>query len=117
MYLLDGEECEILEDSRLMARRTLPTFETNTVAGRLRISRAALGYTQVFLCELAGISTQSWNNYERGRDQISVEQAKKLVTVTDLTLDWIYMGRLGSLPAKLVAKINQLKGESARKRA
>jgi transcriptional regulator with XRE-family HTH domain len=76
------------------------------IAERLRVARIASGLSQAQFCRVAGIGQQHWNNYERGRDRISVNAALKLCAAFGFTLDWIYRGNLQSgVPINLAEKI------------
>src|SRR5262245_39561537 len=55
---------------------------------RLKLTREALGLAQVDLCRRTGISTQAWNNYERGAKRISVDNAIRLRERLGIPLDW-----------------------------
>ena len=81
---------------------------TSDVAERLRLTRLALDLTQASIARLCGISAQAWNNNERGRDRISLEQALKLCQTTGVSLDWIFRGIMTGLPHDLAVKIQQL---------
>lgn len=76
------------------------------VAERLRITREALGLTQAEICRRTGISTNAWNNNERGANMMSLPQAKKLRAI-GASLDWIYFGDLDSVSHDLATKIQQ----------
>jgi transcriptional regulator with XRE-family HTH domain len=75
------------------------------VAARLRHSRVGLKLKQVKICELAEIEPGAWNNYEKARSRIGLDPATRLCQVTGLTLDWIFRGRLDSLPHALALAI------------
>ena len=67
------------------------------VAERLKIARDALGMTQVKFADLAGVSPQAYNNWERGRQRPDLDQAIALCRAHGVTLDWIYRGTLAGL--------------------
>lgn len=90
---------------------------TEEIGKRLKWTREALGYSQAAISR--EISTdpnfpQVWNNWERGRDRISVDNALILCQKFRLSLDWIYRGDDGLLPAKLVRGIEDAKAKPAR---
>lgn len=89
----------------------LPTgVGLDDIAERLRLTRIALGLTQASIGRLAGISYQAWNNYEKARKRISIDQALLLCRSTGLTLDWIYQGDIRSLPHDFVLRLNAADG-------
>jgi transcriptional regulator with XRE-family HTH domain len=100
-----------------MARSSADPFSLSEIARRLRITRAALGYTQPMMSALAGLSTeaQAWSNYEQGIRRISLDVAHKLKTTLGLTLEWIYEGELETLKPELAAKIALQIRDEARK--
>ncbi|CAH1671889.1 helix-turn-helix transcriptional regulator [Chelatococcus asaccharovorans] len=60
---------------------------------------------QVQFAQMVGLTQQSWNNYERGRRRIDLDQAFRLCAVTGVTLDWIYFGDRSGLPLRLAQMI------------
>jgi transcriptional regulator with XRE-family HTH domain len=86
-----------------------PTSKAS-ISERLRLLRKALGHTQVTMGKLAGASANAWQNYETEINRISLDAALALCASTGLTLDWIYRGRIESLPKELAEKIiNEMK--------
>lgn len=79
--------------------------DTPSVARRLEQLRKAIGMSQVEFCELTGIGKTAWNNYERARARISLNEALKVRTKTGATLDWIYAGDQSGLPVQLAKKL------------
>lgn len=68
--------------------------ELAAMARRLRHLRERLGYHRAKeWCEHIGMGQQSWSNYENARRRISLDEAFKLVAVTGISLDWIYLGK------------------------
>lgn len=78
---------------------------TKDVSERLRQLRTALDISQAQLCRRAGIETNAWNNYEKGRNRISVDHAIKVKRTFGVTLDWIYHGDMGGVRADIADKI------------
>lgn len=62
------------------------------IGKRLEITRQVLGLAQNVFCERAGIATNTYNQYERGKKRPSIENAISLCETYGLTLDWIYRG-------------------------
>lgn len=78
---------------------------TKDVSERVRQLRAALGISQAQLCRRAGIETNAWNNYEKGRNRISVDHAIKVKRAFGVTLDWLYHGDLGGVRSDIAEKL------------
>jgi plasmid maintenance system antidote protein VapI len=78
------------------------------VEERLELTRRALGYpTQTAFARAIGISAQKWQNYisKKIKDRITVDVAIMLCKRFGLTLDWIYLGDIGSLPVRIARQI------------
>src|SRR5512139_620981 len=80
------------------------------IGERLEITRLALGYeTQTdfaaALNDVIPMIVQRWNAYEKGRERVTVVVALALCARFDLSLDWIYRGKQGELPQRLVKAI------------
>lgn len=88
---------------------------TEEIGKRLKWTREALGYSQAAISrEISPTDpnfAQVWNNWERGRDRISVDNALILCQKFKLSLDWIYRGEDGLLPAKLARAIHDAKAK------
>ena len=97
------------------ANMALTEADDTEVQGRLRLLRLAVGRSQVALADLLqnGMTSQKWNNYERGRDRIPVDVAIRLCVVTGANLDYIYRGIMGSLPSDLIQKIQEVRQKEA----
>lgn len=72
---------------------------------RILAAREALGLNQRTFAVLADISPQAVNNYEKGNQRPSVDQAIMLCRAHGLTLDWIYRGDRSGLPQRIVEKL------------
>ena len=87
-------------------------FEGHTIEAigrRLQLTRSVLGLAQNALCQRAGIATNTYNQYERGTNRPSVENAILLCEAFDLTLDWIYRGDPSGLRYDTADKIRTAK--------
>lgn len=65
------------------------------IAKRLQITRLALGHaTQAAFCRVLGVVTpQRWNNYESGRDRLTLNLALAMRRkFPQVTLDWLFCG-------------------------
>jgi transcriptional regulator with XRE-family HTH domain len=82
--------------------------DARAVGERLRRLREALGFkSAAAFCRFAEIGETAWNNYERGRRRIDLDQALKLAARTGASLDWIYRGQESSLPVGLASKLRE----------
>lgn len=83
--------------------------EQNLLLGRrLKLTRRALGQSQKAFAAEAGVSPESYNQWENGAVYPPVEGATKLVKAHKLTLDWIYLAVPDRLPAWLAKAIEAL---------
>ncbi len=89
------------------------------IGTRVALTKRALGYDrQIDFVEAirprTGITLQRWNDYESGRDRIALRIAVALCDRFDLSLDWIYRGKRGELPARIAKAIEAVEGYDAR---
>ena len=93
-----------------MPRRSPEPSSLEEIAARLRITREALGHTQVMMAKLMGSATngQAWENYEAGRRMISIRHALALTQSCRLTLEWLYQGQAHNLPPDIRQEIERL---------
>lgn len=85
------------------------------IAERLTLTRVALGYEQqaTFCAALDdGMTPQRWNNYESGRDRLTLNVALLICRRFHVTLDWLYRGDPSGLPLRLVNAIEELRAAS-----
>jgi transcriptional regulator with XRE-family HTH domain len=92
-------------------KRAMSGPESNLEIGRrLRWTRIALELNQAELARSLSDDpgfAQVWNNWERGRDRPSLDNAMLLVRKYRVSLDWIFHGDDGNLPAKLARGIDK----------
>lgn len=86
------------------------------VAARLKLTREALGLSQVQICKLTGISPQTWNNAETGDNMLGLQSGLLLCRATGVTLEWIYRGNRFQLPQVIAQEIAR-REPSRRRRA
>lgn len=72
------------------------------VAERIRWHRALTGLTQQEYADAIGMKRSQLNNWENGRQRISIGGALALEAAYGLSLDFIYLGRDYSLPIALL---------------
>lgn len=72
---------------------TRPDALTNAaIARRLVVTREALGLRQGEFAAKADIAANTYNQYEQGKNRISLDKAVALCDEFGMTLDWIYRG-------------------------
>lgn len=91
------------------------------MAERLELTRRALGYDgQTEFCDAVSthfsLTPQRWNNYERGRERITVDVAMALCDRFGLTMDWIYRNQRQGLPADIAKALEQYEIMEMRRR-
>jgi hypothetical protein len=95
-----------------MARRTVDDDLTSDAAMplRLKLTRDVLGCTTTQMCRLMGSSSggSAYTNYEMGYRIISIAHAITLARNCGLSLDWIYLGKIESLPERFRQRILDL---------
>ena len=72
-------------------------YDPRHVAERLLAIRRAHDLSQVKFANECGVSATALANWEQGRQRPSIEAAKKIVDRFDLTLDYLLLGRTGTL--------------------
>lgn len=82
------------------ATRTVPA-----IAARLVMTREALGLNQAEVSRRSGIKPNAYNQYERAVGRPDIDQGNKLCDGLNITLDWIYRGDQGGLPAQILDKL------------
>jgi transcriptional regulator with XRE-family HTH domain len=79
--------------------KTAPDPENVRIGERLRWSRLALvaDGTQRDYAERAGLERNVYSAWESGSRRITLEGALALCKTYNLSLDWIYFGRIGTI--------------------
>jgi transcriptional regulator with XRE-family HTH domain len=71
------------------------------IAKRLKLTRFALGFeTQTAFADAIGngVTPQRWNNYESGRDRLTINTALIIHRkFPQVTLDWLFLGDKSTL--------------------
>ena len=78
------------------------------IGARLRLTREALGLTQVEFARRADVTNNAYNQYEKGKQRPSLDAAIALREAYSLTLDWIYLGDNSGLKYELVEAMKKL---------
>lgn len=81
------------------------------VGARLKLLREAKGYDeQKEWAELLAVTPPRYNNWERGRQVIPLENAVRVSELTGVSLDFIYLGDKSALPKHLLALVEGSEG-------
>ena len=68
------------------------------VGARLCRIREILGLNKRQFAERAGMTEQTYGPFENGKRPLSLDAAKKLRKTYDLTLEFMYFGKIDDLP-------------------
>lgn len=71
------------------------------IAARLRCVREGLGLTKREFAERAGLTEQQYGPYENARRPLSLHAAKQLRQAYQLSLEFIYFGKIDDLPHRI----------------
>lgn len=83
----------------------LHSTNLDSIALRLRITREAFGLSQVDLCGMINVATNTYNQWERGKSRPQLDHAFLLCEGIGVTLDWIYRGEINGLSFDIISKI------------
>lgn len=86
---------------RLMKFTRPETISNGAIALRLVVTREALGLRQGEFAAKAEIAANTYNQYEQGKNRISLDKAIALCDEFGMTLDWIYRGEPSGLKVAL----------------
>ena len=103
------------QEGTLFMPRELPSDRNLAVGRRLKLARIAcgMGKQQGKFAKLAGISPNTYNQWETGVAYPGLEYAIKLCDRHNLSLDWIYRGKMDGLPTRLSDAIRELQVSEA----
>lgn len=86
-----------------------PELSKESIAERLRITRAVFGYSQGEFGAKAGLKANTYNQYEQAIKRPSLGSAAKLCKTYGLTMDWIFLGDQGAMEWRLVQAIKSVR--------
>ncbi|EHK57659.1 helix-turn-helix domain-containing protein [Allomesorhizobium alhagi] len=86
--------------------RGLPDTSKESIGQRLARVREALGWNQSTLATSLGMSTQRWNNYEKGKTLPPPDVLAKFWQTTGATSDYILFGRRDGMSVELIKKLD-----------
>ena len=75
------------------------------VGARLRRVREILGLNKRQFAERAGMNEQTYGPFENGKRPLSLESAKKIRKAYDLTLEFMYFGKIDDLPHRITKEL------------
>lgn len=75
------------------------------IATRLAMTREALELSQAEVSRRTGIKPNTYNQYEMAKGRPNIDHANKLCDGLNITLDWVYRGDQGGLPAQILDKL------------
>ena len=87
------------------------TYSNPSVALRLRLTREALGLSQVEMYRMLGFSRSGWNNLETGDNRITVDTIAHMMELfphAGLSADWFYFGWRDKLSRVFRQRIEEL---------
>ncbi len=73
------------------------------VGKNLRRFREALEINQAAMCKRLGVATGKYSQWETGKSLVNIHDAIRLCEKTECTLDYLYRGKVGSLPNKIAS--------------
>ena len=97
-----GTVAHILQSEREALR------SPHSIGERLSLMRNVFGMTQTDFGKGAGSKKSTYNQYEKGKERPSLDEAIKLCDKYGLTLDWIYLGDTRGLSPDLCAAIEAM---------
>lgn len=85
-----------------------PSIDNAAVGGRLSVIRAITRKNQKDFAADAGLAQNRYNQYERGKKQLSPEAALAIKIAYGVTLDYLYDGDMSGLRRRTIDAINAL---------
>lgn len=91
------------------SKKSIAANEKKEIAARLKVTRLALGSaTQTKIAKMIGITEQRWNNYESGRDRLTLNVALDICRkFPQVTLDWLYRGDKSTLRVNFSTDVDE----------
>ena len=79
--------------------------QPEAVGARLCRVREILGLNKRQFAERAGLTEQTYGPFENGKRPLSLDAAKKLRKTYDLTLEFMYFGKIDDLPHRITKEL------------
>ncbi len=86
----------------------------DSIAERLKLTRQALGLKQIEFCGRAKIAANTYNQWERAKQRLTLEGGVALCEAHRLTLDWLFRDDPSGLRydlADAIAKMRRVRKE------
>lgn len=84
-----------------------PEMHPEQMGNRLRAMREALGLKKSEVADAIEIERTYWSRFEGGQRPLSFEVAARLCSRYGVTMDYLILGRLNTLPLDLAEKIRE----------
>ena len=81
-------------------------YSAEVVGRRIERLRNAYGLTQTDFAQRVGVLRESVSLWERGKQRPGIGPAQRIADSYNVTLDWIFLGRLGTLQFQMAQKLN-----------
>ena len=78
------------------------------IGRRLTLIREAHGLKKAEIADLLGIERTYWSRFELGKRPIPYDLAYRLVERFNVTLDFVILGRIETLPVHLAERIREI---------
>lgn len=93
---------------RTESKKAIAAREKKEIAARLKVTRIALRYdTQAKIAKKLRLTPMRWNNYESGRDRLTLNVALLVCRAfPQVTLDWLFRGDKSTLRPAFSAEID-----------
>lgn len=75
------------------------------VGARIRLVRVAHKLSQSQFADLCGLNLSAIGNWEQGRQRPSIDASQKISDAFGLTLDYLLLGRLGTLKHDVATRL------------
>ncbi len=77
------------------------------VAQRLKRVRNYINVSQAEFAKAIGVSPTRYNNWERGRDRLSLQGALKINELYGTSLDFLFLNRVETLPINMMKALSE----------
>lgn len=94
---------------RRVSRQKSEGPEKSAIGERLRLTRQALGMQQTEFAASASLRSNTYNQYEKGKNIPRIAEAIAICEAHGLTLDWIYRGDASGLRYQLAEAVKALR--------
>lgn len=85
------------------------------IANRLRLVRDSYALSSKHFAQQAGVSIKSYSQWESGDFRVSIDGALSICARFGITLDYIYLGRIDTLPFSLGLSLQEAEATVTKK--